>query len=71
MQPDSGVVLVSGGAGYIGSHVSHVLKRAGFSPVIVDSLVNGYRWATRGDAHIWLPLAPDGQDHPSYAPAPG
>ena len=48
MQPDSGVVLVSGGAGYIGSHVSHVLKRAGFSPVIVDSLVNGYRWATRG-----------------------
>ena len=48
MQPDSGVVLVSGGAGYIGSHVSHVLKHAGFSPVVVDSLVNGYRWATRG-----------------------
>jgi UDP-glucose 4-epimerase len=48
MQPDSGVVLVSGGAGYIGSHVSHVLKLAGFTPVIVDSLVNGYLWATRG-----------------------
>jgi len=47
-QPDSGVILVSGGAGYIGSHVSHVLKLAGFAPVIVDNLVNGNRWATRG-----------------------
>jgi UDP-glucose-4-epimerase GalE len=47
-QPDSGVVLVSGGAGYIGSHVSHVLKLAGFSPVVVDNLVTGNLWATRG-----------------------
>jgi UDP-glucose 4-epimerase len=47
MRPDSGVVLVSGGAGYIGSHVSHVLKLAGFTPVVVDNLVNGQLWATR------------------------
>ena len=47
MQPNSGVVLVSGGAGYIGSHVAHVLKLAGFTPVIVDNLVNGHLWATR------------------------
>jgi UDP-glucose 4-epimerase len=38
-------VLVSGGAGYIGSHVSHVLRGAGFAPVVVDSLVNGNAWA--------------------------
>lgn len=47
MRPDSRVVLVSGGAGYIGSHVTHVLKLAGFSPVVVDSLVSGNLWATR------------------------
>ncbi|MGA7674124.1 MAG: UDP-glucose 4-epimerase GalE [Rhizomicrobium sp.] len=47
-RPDTCVVLVSGGAGYIGSHVSHVLKHAGFTPVVVDSLVNGNLWATRG-----------------------
>jgi UDP-glucose 4-epimerase len=47
MQHDRGAVLVSGGAGYIGSHVSHVLKRAGYSPVVVDSLVNGNLWAAR------------------------
>jgi UDP-glucose-4-epimerase GalE len=41
----SGVVLVSGGAGYIGSHVAHVLKDAGFTPVVIDSLVNGNAWA--------------------------
>lgn len=38
-------VLVSGGAGYIGSHVAHVLKGAGFTPVVIDSLVGGNRWA--------------------------
>lgn len=47
MRPDSGVVLVSGGAGYIGSHVTHVLKLAGFTPVVVDNLLNGNLWATR------------------------
>lgn len=39
------VVLVSGGAGYIGSHVCHVLKGNGFTPVVIDSLVNGNAWA--------------------------
>ena len=45
MQPSSGAVLVSGGAGYIGSHVAHALQRAGFVPIVVDSLVSGNRWA--------------------------
>lgn len=38
-------VLVSGGAGYIGSHVAHVLKQSGYTPVVIDSLVNGNKWA--------------------------
>jgi len=45
-QPDPGVVLVSGGAGYIGSHVVLALKSAGFTPVVIDSLVNGNLWAS-------------------------
>lgn len=40
-------VLVSGGAGYIGSHVTYALQQRGFTPIIVDSLVTGNRWATR------------------------
>lgn len=35
------VVLVTGGAGYIGSHVCYALKKAGFDPVVYDSLING------------------------------
>jgi UDP-glucose 4-epimerase len=45
MQPEKGTILVSGGAGYIGSHVAHTLKAAGFTPVVLDSLVKGNRWA--------------------------
>jgi len=44
---DSKTVLVSGGAGYIGSHVTRVLRAAGYAPVVIDSLVTGNLWATR------------------------
>ena len=44
---DKKTILVSGGAGYIGSHVSLKLRENGFSPIVIDSLVNGHRWATR------------------------
>lgn len=41
-------VLVSGGAGYVGSHACLRLAEAGFRPVVFDSLVNGHtdfvRW---------------------------
>ena len=50
--PDPAVVLVSGGAGYIGSHVTHLLKLAGFRAVVIDSLVNGNLWAT-ASAHAF------------------
>lgn len=36
-------VLVTGGAGYIGSHACKVLARAGFLPVTYDSLVTGWQ----------------------------
>lgn len=45
------VVLVTGGAGYIGSHACKALARAGYTPVTYDNLVSGNRWAVR-----WGPL---------------
>jgi UDP-arabinose 4-epimerase len=44
-------VLVTGGAGYIGSHTCKALAMAGFDPVTVDSLVHGHEWAVK-----WGPL---------------
>ncbi len=41
----AGPVLVSGGAGYIGSHVVHALKRAGWIPIVIDDLSNGHKFA--------------------------
>lgn len=38
-------VLVTGGAGYIGSHAVLALLDTGHNPVVVDNLVTGFRWA--------------------------
>ena len=36
-------ILVTGGAGYIGSHTVHALKKAGYKVIIIDNLVYGHR----------------------------
>jgi UDP-arabinose 4-epimerase len=40
-------VVVTGGAGYIGSHVCKALSTAGFQPVAYDDLSTGHEWAVR------------------------
>lgn len=40
-------ILVTGGAGYIGSHVCKALKQAGFTPIVYDYLLNGHSWAVK------------------------
>ena len=40
-------VLVTGGAGYIGSHTCKALANAGYSPITFDNLVYGHRSAVR------------------------
>ena len=44
-------VLVTGGAGYIGSHTCKALAQAGYLPVVLDNLVYGHEWAVK-----WGPL---------------
>ncbi len=40
-------VLVTGGAGYIGSHACQALKAAGYTPVVFDNLTTGHRKAVQ------------------------
>ena len=42
-----GNVVVTEGAGYIGSHTCKELARAGYSPIAFDNLSEGHRWAVR------------------------
>lgn len=44
-------ILVTGGAGYVGSHAAKALAAAGYLPVTLDNLGHGHRWAVR-----WGPL---------------
>ncbi|MEO1793718.1 MAG: NAD-dependent epimerase/dehydratase family protein, partial [Pseudomonadota bacterium] len=38
-------ILVTGGAGYIGSHMTLALRDAGFDVVVLDNLSTGFAWA--------------------------
>ncbi|MDO9548028.1 MAG: UDP-glucose 4-epimerase GalE [Candidatus Marinimicrobia bacterium] len=40
-------ILVTGGAGYIGSHTCKALAKAGYLPVVYDNLVYGHEWAVK------------------------
>jgi UDP-glucose 4-epimerase len=40
-------VLVTGGAGYIGSHACKALRAAGYTPVTFDNLETGWRAAVK------------------------
>ena len=40
---DRPTVLVTGGAGYIGSHACRALTAAGYQPVVYDNLSTGHR----------------------------
>ena len=46
-------VLVTGGAGYIGSHACKALARAGYEPIVFDNLSTGWKGAVK-----WGPLVP-------------
>ncbi len=51
MQPDKTPILVTGGAGYIGSHTCKHLATKGFTPVAFDNLSYGHKHAVK-----WGPL---------------
>lgn len=44
-------ILVTGGAGYIGSHACKALANAGYQPIVYDNLLYGHKWAVQ-----WGPL---------------
>jgi UDP-glucose-4-epimerase GalE len=41
-------ILVSGGAGYIGSHAARALRRSGYDVMLYDNLSTGFRCLARG-----------------------
>ncbi|WP_309604036.1 UDP-glucose 4-epimerase GalE [Phenylobacterium sp.] len=64
-QTSKPAVLVTGGAGYIGAHTAKALAERGFTPVVYDSLVSGFREAVQ-----WGPFVHgDIRDHVALAEA--
>lgn len=54
-------VLVTGGAGYIGSQTSKLLMATGHEPVVLDNLSTGHRWAVRWGEYVEGDLADTAQ----------
>ncbi|MGB1547500.1 MAG: NAD-dependent epimerase/dehydratase family protein, partial [Alphaproteobacteria bacterium] len=50
-------VLVTGGAGYIGSHAALMLNAAGHDIVTLDNLSAGHDWAVLGGEFVKADLA--------------
>lgn len=47
MSSNGNTVLVTGGAGYIGSHTCKMLADTGYTPVVVDNLSTGSPWSVQ------------------------
>ena len=54
-------LLITGGAGYIGSHAAKEALPAGFEPVTFDNLTAGHRWAVKTGAFVKGDLGNRGQ----------
>jgi UDP-glucose 4-epimerase len=57
-------ILVTGGAGYIGSHMVHALVDAGERVVVLDNLTTGFDWAVSKQATL---VRGDTGDQPAVA----
>jgi len=47
-------ILVTGGGGYIGSHVVHALADAGEAVVVIDNLSTGFRSAMPASTPLFV-----------------
>src|SRR3984885_14775021 len=63
---DNMTVLVTGGAGYIGSHMVYELADAGERVVVLDNLSTGFDWAVAKGVPL---VIGDTGDHPVSSPS--
>lgn len=46
------MILIVGGAGYIGSHVNKVLNERGYETIILDNLSYGHEEQLNGERYV-------------------
>jgi UDP-glucose-4-epimerase GalE len=60
-------ILVTGGAGYIGSHAARALRRSGYEVVIYDNLSTGFRRLAQGFELVEGDIADEARLRPALA----
>lgn len=61
------MILVTGGAGYIGSHAARALRRAGYDVLLYDNLCTGFRRLTEGFELIEADIADPAKLRPALS----
>jgi UDP-glucose-4-epimerase GalE len=56
-------ILVTGGAGYIGSHTAKAIAHRGWEPVVFDNFSSGHLWAVKWGPCVRADLADTGAIH--------
>jgi len=46
-------ILITGGAGYIGSHVTNLLINKGYNVTVIDNLITGNKFLTNKKASFY------------------
>ncbi|MEH2555718.1 UDP-glucose 4-epimerase [Bradyrhizobium algeriense] len=47
-------ILITGGAGYIGSHMVYELADGGELPVVIDDFSSGFKWAIPSGVSVFV-----------------
>lgn len=63
----SETILVTGGAGYIGSHTCKALAKAGYTPVVYDNLSNGHAYAIKWGPFVHADLNDFAKLHEAFS----
>ena len=50
-------ILITGGAGYIGSHTAKMVAKAGHTPIVFDDMSEGNGWAVKYGPHVEASLS--------------
>ena len=55
------MILITGGAGYIGSHINKLLNKSGYDTIVLDNLIKGHEEAVKWGKFVNVDLGDENE----------